>query len=150
VNIRVWCIPRGQYRSKEQKRFTSHADIHGCFKRSGIAVTEGSRACLAQLSLSWVNFSFPWDSHYQGLSCKCPNNVMNNCKRPGKSSVAVTQSIQPLVSGDQDAVLGIIGMLMGSFLSHNTLAPMVHACKLLQEVLRFKQSHTQFLSTRQL
>jgi hypothetical protein len=74
---------------------------------------------------------------------------MNNCKRPGKSSVAVTQSIQPLVSGDQDAVLGIIGMLMGSFLSHNTLAPMVHACKLLQEVLRFKQSHTQFLSTRQ-
>jgi hypothetical protein len=69
-------------------------------------------------------------------------NVMNTFKRAGKCSGAVCQSTQPLVSGEQHVVFQIIGMLMVEFLSHNTLAPMVHACKLLQEDLRFKQSRT--------
>jgi hypothetical protein len=76
-------------------------------------------------------------------SCKPPSNVVDTCKRPAKCSGAVVRSIQPLVSGDQHVVFEIIGMLMVGFVSHNTLAPMVHACKLLQEVLRFKQSQTQ-------
>jgi hypothetical protein len=75
-------------------------------------------------------------------ACKLSGNVVNTSKRLGMCSGAVVQSTQPLVSGEQHVVFQIIGMFMVEFLSHNTLAPMVHACKLLQEVLRFKQSRT--------